>query len=196
MEKKNAYQELYPRFEQSREAILQAKRVQGHSIQTLVEESGVPYSAVSRLCDGSQSDPKLYNSVALCKTLGLSVDEIFGLPAAEGSTAELREQIHAKELEIVRLADENRRLAERAEIYRKQAGERKPVIYILLVLCAVLSCALGAYLIIDANIRTAGLIRFGNFSPAAWGFVGILVLAVAACTYSVLRVTRRDKNEK
>ena len=106
------YQELYPKFEFYPEAVRQAKRLKGLTIDALVESAGVSYSSVSRLCDGTQLDPKLFNSVALCKVLGLSMDEIFGLSASEASAEELQAKLHAAELENARLAEENKRLHE------------------------------------------------------------------------------------
>lgn len=48
-----AYQELYPKFESYPEAVRQAKRLKGLTIDALVESAGVSYSSVSRLCDGT-----------------------------------------------------------------------------------------------------------------------------------------------
>ena len=107
-----AYQELYPKFESYPEAVRQAKRLKGLTIDALVESAGVSYSSVSRLCDGTQLDPKLFNSVALCKVLGLSMDEIFGLSASEASAEELQAKLHAAELENAHLAEENKHLHE------------------------------------------------------------------------------------
>ena len=107
-----ADQELCPKFEFYPEAVRQAKRLKGLTIDALVESAGVSYSSVSRLCDGTQLDPKLFNSVALCKVLGLSMDEIFGLSASEASAEELQAKLHAAELENARLAEENKRLHE------------------------------------------------------------------------------------
>ena len=189
-----AYQELYPKFESYPEAVKQAKRIKGLSINALVEASGVSYSSVSRLCDGTQLDPKLPNSVALCKVLGLSMDEIFGLSASEASAEELQAKLHAAELENAHLSEENKRLREVSRIRTEQLAARRPVIYILLALCAVLSCALIAYFFIDASIQDAGLIRSGNLSFLAWLLIGLVLAAIAACIWATAHSI--DKKER
>ena len=132
-----AYHKLYPKFESYPEAVRQAKRLKGLTIDALVESAGVSYSSVSRLCDGTQLDPKLYNSVALCKVLGLSMDEIFGLSASEASAEELQAKLHAAELGNAHLAEENKRLH---EVNRLRAEQLLAVLRragVLLVLCRV-----------------------------------------------------------
>lgn len=190
----NAYQELAPRFDAYRETIKAAKAKKGYSLSALAEESGVAYSAVSRLCDGTQSEPKLFNAVALCKVLGISIDDTFGLRApTEGDAEQLREQIHRLELENAELRGENGKLEVTNQMLKKEIAARKPLIYILLSLCAVLACGLGIYLVIDANIRDAGLIQFGSFSPGAWGFVAVIVAALVSVIVATLRINKRTK---
>lgn len=187
----NAYQELCPKFDSYRERIKTEKTKQGYSIAALADASGISLSSVSRLLDGTQSDPKLYNAVAMCKVLNVSIDEIFGLRQSADSPAALKEQLQAASDENTRLREENRRLELTNGILEKELSARKPLIYVLLGLCAVLSLALAAYLIIDANIRDAGLIRFGSFSPGAWFFVFIILSAVAAGVFATVRVSKR-----
>ena len=192
----SAYQDLLPKFDGYRGIIINAKAKKGYSIATHAEKSGVAYSAVSRLCDGTQADPKLYNAVALCKVLGISIDDTFGLTSEQADVQEEnRERLHNIEMENVHLTEENKRLSEINQLYKKRIAERKPLTYALLALCAVLACALGAYLIIDANIRDAGLIRFGSFSPAAWLFIALIVGAAAAGIWAVIHVTKGEGKE-
>ena len=189
----NAYQELCPKFEGYRERIKSEKNKQGYSIAALADASGISLSSVSRLLDGTQSDPKLYNAVAMCKVLNVSIDEIFGLRKSEESPEALKAQLQAADLENARLREENRRLELTNGILEKEISARTPLIYILLGLCAVLSLALAAYLIIDANIRDAGLIRFGSFSASAWFFIIIILSAVAAGIFASVRVNKRRR---
>lgn len=180
-----AYQKLYPKFESYPEAVRQAKRLKGLTIDALVESAGVSYSSVSRLCDGTQLDPKLYNSVALCKVLGLSMDEIFGLSASEASAEELQAKLHAAELENARLAEANKFRA-------GLLSARTPIIYILLVACVLQSCALIAYLFIDAHILGAGLIRFGDIGFVAWLLIGLILAAIGSCVWATMRFAQKS----
>jgi len=187
-----AYQKLYPKFESYPEAVRQAKRLKGLTIDALVESAGVSYSSVSRLCDGTQLDPKLYNSVALCKVLGLSMDEIFGLSASEACAEELQAKLHSAELGNAHLAEENKRLHEVNRLRAEQLAARAPVIYILLFACALQSCALIFYLFVDAQIKDAGLIRFGDIGFVAWLLIGLILAAIGSCVWATMRFARKS----
>lgn len=70
----SALQEIAENIEQYPKRIREAKKKKRYTINDIVD-----LSAVSKLLDGSQMDPKLYNSVAMCMVLDLSLDELFGL---------------------------------------------------------------------------------------------------------------------
>lgn len=99
----SAIQELAPYISAYQGNIKRAKEDQHYTIDRLVEESGVSRSAVTKLCAGTQQDPKLYNSAALCRVLGLSLDDLFGLVQPAESPEELTEQIHHVELKNAKL---------------------------------------------------------------------------------------------
>ena len=88
----SAIQEIAPYISAYQGNIKRAKEDQHYTIDRLVDESGVSRSAVTKLCAGTQQDPKLYNSAALCRVLGLSLDELFGLVQPAESSEELAEQ--------------------------------------------------------------------------------------------------------
>ena len=85
---------------------------------------------------------------------------------------------------------------ELAPLLQNGIDARRPLIYILLRLCAALVCGIGVYLVIDTNIRDAGLIKFGNFSPGAWAFVAVIVGALASVVIATLRITKKQKTGK
>ena len=99
----SAIQELAPYISAYHGSIKQAKEDQHYTIDRLVDESGVSRLAVTKLCAGTQQDPKLYNSAALCRVLRLSLDELFGLVQPAESPEELTEQIHHVEIENAKL---------------------------------------------------------------------------------------------
>ena len=182
----SAIQELAPYIEDYPHRVRAAKEEKHYTISDIIERSGVSASAVNKLLAGTQMEPKLYNSAALCKVLGLSLDELFGLTAPEGSDRQAREEIHQLQLENVRLEAENRMGAERVDAQR-------PVILALLVLCTALCAALGGYIAIDAQISNAGLIQDGDPTVVAWGIIVLLVLAVAVVAWAMVRAIRRGK---
>lgn len=182
----SAIQELAPYIEDYPHRVRAAKEEKHYTISDIIERSGVSASAVNKLLAGTQMEPKLYNSAALCKVLGLSLDELFGLTAPEGSARQAREEMHQLQLENVRLEAENRMGAERVDAQR-------PVILALLILCTALCAALAGYIAIDAQISNAGLIRGGDPTVVAWGIIVLLVLAVAVITWAMVRALRRGK---
>lgn len=182
----SAIQELAPYIEDYPHRVRAAKEEKHYTISDIIERSGVSASAVNKLLAGTQMEPKLYNSAALCKVLGLSLDELFGLAAPEGSDRQVREEMHQLQLENARLEAENRMGTERVDAQR-------PVILALLVLCTALCAALGGYIAIDAQISNAGLIQDGDPTVVAWGIIVLLVLAVAVVAWAMVRAIRRGK---
>lgn len=182
----SAIQELAPYIEDYPHRVRAAKEEKHYTISDIIERSGVSASAVNKLLAGTQMEPKLYNSAALCKVLGLSLDELFGLAAPEGSARQAREEMHQLQLENVRLEAENRMGAERVDAQR-------PVILALLILCTALCAALAGYIAIDAQISNAGMIRGGDPTVVAWGIIVLLVLAVAVIAWAMVRAIRRGK---
>ena len=115
----SAIQELAPYIEDYPHRVRAAKEEKHYTISDIIERSGVSASAVNKLLAGTQMDPKLYNSAALCKVLDLSLDELFGLSAPDGSARQAREKMHQLQLENVRLKAENRMGAERVDAQRQ-----------------------------------------------------------------------------
>ena len=182
----SAIQELAPYIEAYPRRVRTAKEEKHYTISDIIERSGVSASAVNKLLAGTQMEPKLYNSAALCKVLGLSLDELFGLAAPEGSARQAREEMHQLQLENARLKAENRMGAERVDAQR-------PVILALLILCTALCAALAGYIAIDAQISNAGMIRGGDPTVVAWGIIVLLVLAGAVIAWAMVRALRRGK---
>lgn len=60
----SAIQEIAPYISAYQGNIKRAKEDQHYTIDRLVDESGVSRSAVTKLCAGTQQDPKLYNYAA------------------------------------------------------------------------------------------------------------------------------------
>lgn len=182
----SAIQELAPYIEDYPHRVRAAKEEKHYTISDIIERSGVSASAVNKLLAGTQMEPKLYNSAALCKVLGLSLDELFGLTAPEGSARQAREEMHQLQMENVRLEAENRMGAERVDAQR-------PVILALLILCTALCAALAGYIAIDAQISNAGMIRGGDPTVVAWSIIVLLVLAVAVIAWAMVRAIRQGK---
>ena len=142
----SAIQELAPYISAYQGNIKRAKEDQHYTIDRLVEESGVSRSAVTKLCAGTQQDPKLYNSAALCRVLGLSLDDLFGLAQPAESPEELTEQIHHVELK-------NAKLEATTAAQSAQIRSTHTMCYVLALFCMLLSFSLIACLVTDAQSR-------------------------------------------
>ena len=198
-------EKLSPYFEAYCGRIKQRRLELGMTVNELSEKSGVPYSNVSRINSGSQANPLLFNSAALADTMGMSLNELMGLLPDVGDPYLLQDSIHGLELSSAKKDAELNRLRGDLQLARDEASHQKetsdllyqqlsiktPVIYVLIALCAVLSFALVAYLIIDSNIRTAGLIQFGNLGFFAWLLVLILIISAVIITAIITRVLIR-----
>lgn len=185
----SAIQELEPYISAYQSRFRKAKDESGLTLDELAERSGVSNSAVSRLYAGTQTDPKLFYSVALCKTLGLSLDEIFGLDQPKESPSELQERNRKLELENVRLTATN-------EMQRAQIRSTHAICYLLTFFCALLAMSLIVYLVIDSQITDAGIIRGGELSVMAWAFIALIVASIVAAGFTILRIVRKESTEK
>lgn len=185
----SAIQELAPFIDAYQGRIRKAKDTSGMTLDELIERSGVAESAVRRLYTGTQSDPKLYYSAAICKTLGLSLDELFGLEQPTGSSGDLQERNHKLEIENARLVAAN-------ESQRAQIKSTHTICYILLFISALLAISLVAYLIIDAQIKNAGLIQGDTLSALAWAFIALIAASVIFGGIAIIRIIRRENREE
>lgn len=103
-------EKLSPYFDSFSEKIKQRRIELGLTVNALAEKSGVPYSNVSRINAGAQANPLLFNCAAMADTMGLSLDELCGLPIRSEDASELRKQIHALELDNAQKDAEIQRL--------------------------------------------------------------------------------------
>lgn len=187
----SALQEIAGNIEQYPKKIREAKEKKRYTINDIVDLSGVSKSAVSKLLDGSQMDPKLYNSVAMCMVLDLSLDELFGLDKPIDHPESMQARIHQLELENAHLSGNVKRLEEVNALQKDQMRTRKPVIFVLLGMCAVLAMCLVVYLFIDSQITAQGLIRNGQPTAVAWFVIAVAATAVIASTVIISMALRK-----
>lgn len=123
------------------------------------------------------------------QTLGLSLDELFGLENRVGSPEKLTKQIHHVELE-------NAKLEAATALQSAQIRSTHTMCYILALFCLLLSFTLIACLVTDAQIRNAGLIRDGDLTVTAWACIALIVGSVlaSAITFYAIRKERGGKH--
>lgn len=190
-------QRLSPHFDEFQQKIKEAKDEQNKTIAALAEASGVPYSAVAKICAGTQADPKLYNAAALCDNLGLSLDRLCGLcPSGDIDKAERR--VHELELDNARLIGERDKLeaeatlqGKLAELWERRYAARQPLFILVTATVFVLVATVAVYMMFDASVLNAGLIINGEFSAYAWA---LLVTIIAAALISGLAIIKAVRN--
>lgn len=182
-------QELAPYFEAYPAAVKKAKDEQGHTIQSLVDASGVSYSAVSKLLSGAQQNPTLYNAAALCEVLGLSLDELMGLRPPEEPTGEQQRQIYE-------LSSENSVLQSTVEHYKALSAVYKPLIFGLLGVCALLLCAVIGYIVFDIRMTQVGLFQSAGMSVLAVLLAVVVIAAISLMAYTAKMIIKNAKSPR
>ena len=93
------------------------------------------------------------------------------------------------------LTIENAQLRASVEILRAQIRAVHSICYVLLFISALLAMSLVAYLVIDAQIKNAGLIQGGSLSALAWAFIALIAATVIFGGIAILRIVRRENKE-
>ena len=181
-------EDLTPLVEALRENIREAKRKSGLTIDRLADEAGISRTAVIKLLSNSKIDPKLTDIAALCRYFDLSLDRVFSLHSEAvppHTPQEVVEQNHALELE-------NARLIAATDAQRTQIRFSHAMCFLMAFFCALLAICLVVYMIIDAQITDAGIIRGGELSVAAWILVALILASILAAIFTVLRFMRKE----
>ena len=168
----------------------------GLSNQAVADLAGLSVYTVTNYFSNRSKATSAYTVGKICMALHHSFDRAFSIvPDEAEEIADLR-QVHALELEVTRQTGEIERLKTVNAMLEGHAKGSHQSLMILICLCTVLAVALAAYLIIDANIPNAGLIKFGAMTGHAYLLVGLLALATGAIGYSVVRLMRRGRPGK
>lgn len=182
-------EKLAPFFEAYSEKVKRRRNEVGMTISALSDKSGVPYSNVSRVNSGVQANPLLYNEVAIADTLGLSIDDLFGLDHAVGNQSELQVRVHNLEVENARLTATN-------EVQRTQIKSVHSICYILVFFCVFFAMSIIAYLVFDAKVKNAGLIQVGKLSIAALVFICLIVASIVTAGIAIVRIIRKENQHE
>lgn len=166
----------------------EAKDRAGETNRSIAEKSGVPLSSVAKFFSGASQNPSFVMISAFAEALGLSLDALAGLPAAEEPPPEpeVQHRLEAAERELAY-----------TKLYasRLEAGlaERKPVIYGLAGLSIFLALAFVAYIVIDINDPDHGLIRAGSgVSPLLY----LLILGITSALLATAHFVVKHKNKQ
>ena len=176
--------------------------------QDLADATGKSERTVAQFLRGEIPNASCETVASICKELGVSVDEHYGITMPEPNPDEqltkenrtLESENHALKVQNVELIGkvENLKLEvshqkEKADFLRAQLKTRRPVIYTLMCSCAVMSFTLLVYIILDANVPDAGFIRYGRPSAAALVVIAVIAAAAIIVAWSIIHAVRKPK---
>ena len=176
--------------------------------QDLAEATGKSERTVAQFLRGEIPNASCETVASICKELGVSVDEHYGITMPEPNPDEqltkenrtLESENHALKVQNVELIGEVENLKsevshqkEKADFLRAQLKTRRPVIYTLMCSCAVMAFTLLVYIILDANVPDAGFIRYGRPSAAALVVIAVIAAAAIIVAWSIIHAVRKPK---
>lgn len=177
-------------YDEMSQIIRQAKHEKNLTNQQLSTAANVPQSFVNKLlASGTSGSANAFYLASICEVLGLSMDDLMGLPkqedpGQEDAIAILRTEIEHKD---ALLAEKDKQI----KMMQKGIQSRRTLIYSLTGLCILLAAALAAYVILDALNPAMGLIRQTGTN------IGVYLMAMAiigVCLYiGHSMVKRRNK---
>ena len=177
-------------YDEISQIIRQAKRKRNLTNQQLATAANVPQSFVNKLlASGTSGSANAFYLASICKVLGLSMDDLMGLPKQEDPGQEDAIAVLQKEIEHrdALLAEKDKQI----KMMQKGLQSRRTLIYSLTGLCILLAAALAAYVILDALNPAMGLIRKTGTN------IGVYLMAMAiigVCLYiGHSMVKRRNK---
>ena len=177
-------------YDEISKIIRQAKHKRNLTNQQLATAANVPQSFVNKLlASGTSGSANAFYLASICEVLGLSMDDLMGLPkqedpGQEDAIAILRTEIEHRD---ALLSEKDKQI----KMMQKGLQSRRTLIYSLTGLCILLAAALAAYVILDALNPAMGLIRKTGTN------IGVYLMAMAiigVCLYiGHSMVKRRSK---
>lgn len=135
------------------EKIKQHKEASHLTTQQIADRSGVPASTISRILSGQTDSPNVHNLAAICRAVGVSLDELFGIIPPEQPKAETPQPAP----QPVPAADH---AAELLEAYRTQLANKDSWLKRLFFVCIALIGAWVVMTFIDALNGGIGWIKY------------------------------------
>ena len=179
--------------------------------QDLADATAKSERTVAQFLRGEIPNASCETVASICKELGVSVDEHYGITMPEPNPDEqltkenrtLESENHALKVQNVELIGKVESLKlevshqkEKADFLRAQLKTRRPVIYTLMCSSAVMAFTLLIYLVLDFRVSDVGFIINGKLQPAAWVVLCMIVAAVAIIAWSIIHNTKQQKKGK
>lgn len=196
------FEKMQGKFDNFQAEIRQAKNASGCTIQEIADGAGVPLDFAGSITSGGAKRPSLYYSAAVCAYLGLSMDELMGMPVncaqGEGIDEKARAEIDRLKIENERLKTtsynleiENAQMHERVSHFKHLSTIYRPMIFGLIGICAGLLCTVIGYIIFDIQLKNAGLFRPSGLTVLEV-FLAVIVLVAVALVAFALKTVAHD----
>lgn len=186
-----------------KELCREARDRQNITIQDLADETGISISTIGNFFASKSKAPNVYNAGAICATLGVSLDDYFGIEPVITTEDELaqaneqlahQKQIHDADVHIARLEGGIEQMKKTIEYQRKKVRDTKFAIYGLMLLCAIFMAVIVGYIFFDYCVPNQGLIQGGQAGVFAWLVFLLLAAGIgifAAVFIMYLRYARK-----
>ena len=190
-------QQIQPHCDTFHDRLKDEKIRQRKTNQDIANSTGIPLTYVTKFFGGRRADISVGYVAAICIDLGLSMDDLIGIPSREppedqpGEVKRLRAELRHKDELLIKTEQQVRML-------ESGIHARRPLIYNLVGLCALLAAMLMMYIVLDAMAPDYGLIRADGVSPAiyAGGIVLVCIALFAAHTFAKKKERKRQENDR
>ena len=181
-----ALQVIQPNLDEILVKIRKAKDASGFTNQSLADLSGVPYNTVCTITAGTVKQIPLAYAAALCKVLGLSLDELSGL---RSNSADNEARIHQLEIE-------NAQIKERITHFKRLRRFYRLLLLEFIGLCTILLCTTIGYMIFDIQLKNIGFFQSSKLTLLAILLSLVVIASVALIIYAMCVVVRDAKTVK
>lgn len=185
-----------------------AKEWQHLTTQDLADMTDLSSSTISNYFSASSKDPSLYKMGLICKALGVSMDEYFGIikrSSPEEQLAEANKAMaaadakHSADLRIAHLEGCMEQLTGSVAKHEKKERVLQIWVYILAFSLSIAVSIILGYLAFDSSIPHTGLIRNGQITSLGWILFALLAVGIGvivAALINALRYYRLHQTDK
>lgn len=152
------------------------KKLQGKTNQDIADATGIPVSHISKYLSGNLANPNLYNAAAVCKYLGISIDEVFHLKSPSANKTEHINELEIRVHDLQKDLEHCRKDCERLE---SELKSRKMIITALFGTVILLIAAFGFGVIYDSVLPDVGFIQGEHIAGISILLITVIVLAIA-----------------
>lgn len=185
---------IQPKCDEFCQKVKEVKKAQGKTNQEISDATGIPLSNISKFFSGNLSNPNIYNAVAVCMYLGISIDEAFCMKNSSDDYSTKRISELESELHDMALHLEYEK--KYGKIIEKELKSRKIIIAALLGICVFLISAFSFGVIYDSLKKDVGFIQGKSVAPISILcitaiLISIVVTVSIVCVY-ILKKKRDD----